>query len=445
MEKNYLVKCMSRLSLFLILIATQAAASNLTDTACDVLASSSPSQPVTAIQINPQDDQATHSTTEVCVPKTVAPFRTLSQDGWKKLSPLHQHKLSPKKEDVLTPVSTNKFGSQFSHLGDFEDDFVKDCRYLGHGDTVLVNADAYGRLSLKALRYNAHLRVIYNDMDPQNATSILAFRDTCLNPEEKADLPVILGDCVTLQDQASFKSLFPENHPQGQISLIFAANVAHFLSPSRLVAFLAQEYDLLKPGGTLRMLACDFTNSSPLNQTLTLGKIKKKISLLNHLEVSAIQGHFSNTFSNYLKGKGFLFYGYFDKRKLNASKTMNRSDKEILHDLFPGNTMQTITASILKTIADAMGYHLRETKTLALKRSGGFAEDENGDYLGVTFEKPHDAPHMDAAAYFRKSEAFQTLEKRAKEEESQIAVLLRDSKLQDKHPYLVPPQMKKKI
>lgn len=126
---------------------------------------------------------------------------------------------------------------------------------------------------------------------PQNAASIIAFRDTCLTPEEKDALPVIMGDCVTLKDQEPFKALFPAQNPQDQVSLIFAANVAHFLSPSRLVAFLAHEHDLLKPGGTLRLLASGFKTPPALNPTLTLKTMKKLIGGLSHINVSALQGH----------------------------------------------------------------------------------------------------------------------------------------------------------
>lgn len=440
MEKNYLIKCMSRLSMTLLLSISPGIASDLAE---NTQATSTKSHPANTTQIIPEDETIPHNQ-GISSFKTPAPFRTISQNAWKKLSTAHQHKLSPKKEEVFATVSTAKFGSQFTHLGPLEDDFIKECRLLGQGDTILVNADAYGRLSLKAFRYNAHLRVIYNDMDPQNAASIIAFRDTCLTPEENDALPVIMGDCVTLKDQEPFKVLFPAQNPQDQVSLIFAANVAHFLSPSRLVAFLAHEHDLLKPGGTLRLLASGFKTPPALNPTLTLKTMKKLIGGLSHIDVSALQGHFSTTFSTYLKENGFTFYGYFDKGKLTVSKTMTGPDKTLLNNLFPGDTMQMITTPVLQLIADTIGYQMVDSKNFSLRKAGGFAEEENGDYLGMTLQKPFDAPSVEDAAYFRKSEAFLSLEKLAKKEESEIAVLFRDSKLQNKHPYLIPPSSEKR-
>ncbi|MBA4749120.1 MAG: hypothetical protein H2057_00700 [Alphaproteobacteria bacterium] len=432
---------MSRLSILLFLSASPGIASDLPE---NVQETSTKSQPANTVQLITQEGTIAHNQGISSTPNTPAPFRSISQDAWKKLSTTHQHKISPKKEEVFAAVTTAKFGSQFTHLGPLEDDFIKECRLLNQNDTVLINADAYGRLSLKAFRYNAHLRVIYNDMDPQNATSIMAFKNTCLVPEENLALPVIMGDCVTLKDQETFKALFPAHNPQDQLSLIFAANVAHFLSPSRLVTFLAHDYDLLKPGGMLRLLASGFVTPPTLNPTLTLKTMKKRLDGLSHIDVSALQGHFSTTFSTYLKEKGFTFYGYFDKGKLNASKTMTGPDKALLNNLFPGDTMQMITLSALTTIADAIGYHVVDSKNYSLRRAGGFAEEKTGDYLGVTLQKPHGAPGIEDAAYFRKSDAFLSLEKLAKKEESEIAVLFRDSKLQNKHPYLILPSSEKR-
>lgn len=123
---------------------------------------------------------------------------------------------------------------------------------------------------------------------------------------------------------------------------------------------------------------------------------------------------------------------------------MTGPDKALLNNLFPGDTMQMITTPVLQLIADIVGYQMVDSKNFSLRKAGGFAEEENGDYLGVTLQKPFDAPSVEDAAYFRKRKAFLSLKKLAKKEESEIAVPFRDSKLQDKYPYLIPPSSEKR-
>jgi hypothetical protein len=374
--------------------------------------------------------------------KIKAASRSLNR-GFKQLPEHYQNQLIPTANSQHPPVVKPMHGRQFATHGKIENDFRKEISNLPEG-TVVLWGDGYGRLSVDAFRRNGNIRVIYNDIDPQNMLPMKSFIEQCVKAGDRDQLVPIAGDCLTIPSDQGFTSLFPDGNPNGQVTTTFGANFLHFMVPKDVVEYFALQFDLLVPGGHTFSIAASMPRDyEAMNEFLRKECDEDTLQgWLSHSYEPALHSVRSaglNEVSKILKQKGLIFTSQMRGSWIVENQgTTDPKDKTLLSRLYGKyESISFIDYDALKTIAETIGFRVT-SKYIFTYTPDGIDETEqaSGNYAGIVLEKPQDAPLPSDEAYFRHTDAFKGLEEKALFEVELAREVFRDIRFKPEYPFV---------
>jgi len=293
----------------------------------------------------------------------------------------------------------NGLGANFNDLGSFEEGFINECRLVDleemNNGKILLLGEGYGRLTMRVLRETEYTHVFSNELSPLNICHLeTKLRDLKAEGDKKfkaniahiseliitARAHTLVGDCLQLNNNKELVQILRTPSPYNSFDKILSSNMIHFFDGEQVLKFFINGFNLLKPGGTLHVMAHSF--AKPYSEEEIL---KAASPTFAYVAALAFICEFAS------QEKDLIFPGLIDDKWLSKSeilKTILRMKPNTMH------TSNAISPATLERLATQVGFEIISVKnyTTCKRRSDqhvSFAEsEEKSPYSAIVLRKP---------------------------------------------------------
>jgi hypothetical protein len=324
--------------------------------------------------------------------------------------------IDPESIKWIPAQTKNGFGLNFNSLGNFEEDFVRDCRALSINDqakpaNILFLGEAFGRLALRALKNTlGHEQIIVNDLSEKNlahltyklqqmhdyADPILKLYNQTAKAKERhspfvfrqlaSRITPIVGDCLDLLNNEGFLKALNMT-ANNSIDLLMCSNVIHFFDGLQTLQFFLNTFNLLRPGGKAYVF-CK-AKASPFPEEMCRGNPNRMLSRMNCEVAQAAKARQISIFPN-------MFHRIWLTDKALRAELVQKMKE----DGEANPIDNAIPQSCLKLIAEKLGFEILSLKDYEVmhgqylineemyEKTIGIIDQPDGSYCGIVLQKP---------------------------------------------------------